>query len=119
GPRDIAARAEPEGFGEFVFAAETPAGDLALLYGLPLETLAKAGAVTIATDESLGEVLHRQLGKRLVVGDRLSLGEVELVVREVREGRVLSIGLELETRKQRLQSDRLFSWLKRHTGFSD
>lgn len=117
GPRDIAAKAEPEGFGEFVFAAETPAGDLALLYGLPLENLAKAGAVAINADETLGDLLHHQLGKRLVVGDRLSLGEVELVVRDVRDGRVLSIGLELETRKQRLQSDRLFSWLKRHTGF--
>ena len=119
GARDIAAKAEPEGFGEFVFAAETPAGDLALLYGLPLETLAKAGAVAINTDESLGDLLHHQLGKRLVVGDRLSLGEVELVVRDVRDGRVQSIGLELETRKQRLQSDRILSWLKRHTGFQD
>jgi cell volume regulation protein A len=117
GPRDVAARAEPEGFGEFVFSSETPAGDLALLYGLPLESLAKAGAVTINTDETLGDLLHRQLGKRLVIGDRLSLGEVELVVRDVRDGRVQSIGLELETRKQRLQGDRLLSWLKRHTGF--
>ena len=117
--RDVGAKGEPEGFGEFVFAADTPASHLALLYGLPLETLATAGSLTIDPNENLGELLHRQLGKQVVVGDRVALGEVELVVREVRDGRVRSIGLELETRDQRLQSSRLFSWLKRHTGFHD
>jgi cell volume regulation protein A len=123
GARDTGAKAEPEGFGEFVFAADTPARDLALLYGLPIETLARAGATgadldeTPNLDETLGELLHRQLGKGLVIGDRLDLGDVELVVRDVHHGRVQSIGLELETRRKRLRSSRIIEWLLRHTGF--
>ena len=67
--------------------------------------------------ESLGDLLHRRLGKGLVVGDRLDLGDVELVVRDVHHGRVHSIGLELETRRKRLRSARVVDWLLRHTGF--
>jgi hypothetical protein len=35
------------------------------------------------------------------------------VVREVHDGRVHSIGLELETRQQRLRHGRLLDWLLR------
>jgi cell volume regulation protein A len=113
GARDISAKADVEGFGEFVFAADTPARDLALLYGLPIERLAKAGPSGPDLSETLGDLLHRRLGKRLVVGDRADLGEVELVVREVHDGRVHAIGLELETRQQRLRHGRILDWLLR------
>jgi cell volume regulation protein A len=119
GARDAETKTELEGFGEFVFAADTPARDLALLYGLPIDKLAKRGAGKAITDETLGELLHQQLGKTLVVGDRVDLGDVELVVRDVRDGRAHSIGLELETRRNRLHRHRLVSWLLRHTGFQN
>ncbi len=119
GERATESKADLIGFGEFVFAADTPARDLALLYGLPVETLGRTepaeGSAAI-WDESLGDLLHQRLGKTLVVGDRLELGEVELVVREVHGGRVSSIGLELETRRQRLQASRLADWFLRQTG---
>jgi cell volume regulation protein A len=113
GARDISAKADVAGFGEFVFAADTPARDLALLYGLPIERLAKTGPSGPDLSETLGDLLHRQLGKRLVVGDRADLGDVELVVREVQDGRVHSVGLELENRQQRLRHGRRLDWLLR------
>lgn len=117
--RDTDTKAELEGFGEFVFAADTPARDLVLLYGLPIDKLTKGTTSPAARDETLGELLHRQLGKRLVVGDRVDLGDVELVVRDVRDGRAHMIGLELETRRKRLRDNRLIDWLARHTGFQN
>ncbi len=90
-----------------------------MLYGLPIDKLAKSGAAKAVTDETLGELLHQQLGKTLVVGDRVDLGDVELVVRDVRDGRAHSIGLELETRRSRLRNNRLIGWLLRHTGFQN
>lgn len=116
GARDVSPKSELEGFGEFVFDAATPARDLALMYGLPIEKLAKPGT-TLAADDTLGDLLHRRLGKHVVVGDRLALGDVELVIREVRDGRALSIGLELETRRERHKRHHLIEWVKRHTGF--
>lgn len=106
------------GFGEFVFAADTPARDLALLYGLPIDSLGKRDGAVFPPiwDETLGDLLHQRLGKTLVVGDRLELGEVELVVREIRDGRVSSVGLELETRRKHVQATRLADWLMRQTG---
>jgi cell volume regulation protein A len=117
--RSAETRAELEGFGEFVFAADTPAQDLALLYGLSLNKLTKGASLPAASGETLGDLLHRHLGKRLVVGDRVDLGDVELVVRDVRDGRAHMIGLELETRRKRLRDNRLVDWLARHTGFQN
>ncbi len=100
----------PEGFGEFVFAAETPAEEIALVYGLPLGPQAQG--------HTLGEYLHERLGKMLVVGDRLNLGEVELVVREVKEGRATLIGLELETVRQHLPATRAWRKVKHPQRFA-
>lgn len=119
GARETDRKAELIGFGEFVFGADTPARDLALLYGLPIDSLLRAESVEAYPpiwDETLGDLLHQRLGKTLVVGDRLELGDVELVVREVLNGRASSVGLELETRRQRLQASRFVDWLLRQIG---
>jgi potassium/hydrogen antiporter len=119
GARETHRKTELVGFGEFVFDADTPARDLALLYGLPIDSLLKAettDAYPPIWDETLGDLLHQRLGKTLVVGDRLELGDVELVVREVQNGRASSVGLELETRRQRLQASRFVDWLLRQIG---
>jgi cell volume regulation protein A len=96
--------AAPVGFGEFVFGAETPASDLALIYGLPIGTVAK--------ELTLGGFLHDRLGDHVVAGDRLKLGEIELVVREAREGRILRVGLELEDTRAHLPVTRTLRKLK-------
>ncbi len=96
--------AAPAGFGEFVFAAETPAIDLALTYGLPIGTVAK--------DLSLGDYLHERLGEHVVAGDRFKLGEIELVVRAVKDGSIAEVGLELEDTRVHLPVTRTLRKLK-------
>ncbi|WP_374656419.1 potassium/proton antiporter [Dongia sp.] len=94
----------PAGFGEFVFEAETPASDLALIYGLPIGVAAK--------DLSLGAFLHAQLGLHVVAGDRVKLGEIELVARDVKDGRIQRIGLELEDTRMHLPVTRTLRKLR-------
>ncbi|MBK8160849.1 MAG: potassium/proton antiporter [Rhodospirillaceae bacterium] len=96
--------AAPAGFGEFVFDAATPATDLALMYGLQLGIDAKG--------RSLGDFLHDRLGEHVVAGDRFKLGEIELVVREAKEGRIQRIGLELEDTRVHLPVTRALRKLK-------
>ncbi|WP_374307716.1 potassium/proton antiporter [Dongia sp.] len=98
------APAAPAGFGEFVFEADTPASDLALIYGLPIGPVAK--------DLSLGAFLHERLGEQVVAGDRLKLGEIELVVRKARDGRIVRVGLELEDTRVHLPVTRTLRKLK-------
>lgn len=92
------------GFGEFVFDAETPADDLALMYGIDLGPGAKG--------RKIGDVLHDALGDQVVAGDRLKLNEIELVVREAKDGRMRRIGLELEDTRMHLPVTRALRKLK-------
>ncbi|MBV5324417.1 MAG: potassium/proton antiporter [Rhodospirillaceae bacterium] len=94
----------PAGFGEFVFDAATPATDLALMYGLQLGTDAKG--------RSLGDFLHDRLGDQVVAGDRFKLGDIELVVREAKDGRIQRVGLELEDTRVHLPVTRALRKLK-------
>ena len=94
----------PAGFGEFVFDAATPATDLALMYGLQLGADAKG--------RSLGDFLHDRLGDQVVAGDRFKLGDIELVVREAKDGRIQRIGLELEDTRVHLPVTRALRKLK-------
>ncbi len=94
----------PSGFGEFVFEAETPASNLALIYGLPIGTVAK--------ELSLGHFMHERLGEHVVAGDRLKLGAIELVVRDAKEGRIVRVGLELEDTRAHLPVTRVLRKLK-------
>jgi len=94
----------PTGFGEFVFDAETPASDLALIYGLPIGSVPK--------ELTLSNYLHDRLGDHVVAGDRLKLGEIELVVREAKEGRIVRVGLELEDTRAHLPVTRTLRKLK-------
>ncbi len=77
-----------EVFGEFVLSGDTLMGEVAVLYGLPVEEKDR--------NEPIGVYMRRRLRLRAVVGDRLRHGPVELVVREVRDERITSVGIELE-----------------------
>jgi cell volume regulation protein A len=99
-----AAEAAPAGFGEFVFGAETPASELAVAYGLPVGNVPK--------EMTLGDFLHERLGGHVVAGDRLKLGEIELVVRQAKEGRIQRVGLELEDTRVHLPVTRTLRKLK-------
>jgi cell volume regulation protein A len=73
-------------FGDLVLDADAGLGDIAQFYGVEIP----AGAEAV----SLGDYLQRIFRKRPVVGDRLKVGRVEFVVREMQGGRVTRVGLK-------------------------
>ncbi len=80
-------------FGEFTLEGSAPLKALASLYGLPLPDA--------APDVTLAEFLVERLDKQPVAGDRVPLGEVELVVQEVEDGAIRTVGIELEPEERR------------------
>lgn len=95
-----------EVYGEFTFDGTLPANVLATLYGIPVTPEEAA--------QPLGEVLLRHLDRLAVVGDRVRLGEVELVVREMDGDRVTRVGIELDPAAQERRSlDLLVAPLRR------
>ncbi|HET7160958.1 MAG TPA: potassium/proton antiporter [Burkholderiales bacterium] len=77
---------EHQFFGDLVLEADAGLADIAAFYGVELPPNAH--------DASLGEYLLRVFRKRPVIGDRLKVGRVEFVVREVANGRVTRVGLK-------------------------
>ena len=73
-------------FGDLVLDADANLADVAEFYGVDMPRG--------ASDTTLGDYLQRIFRKRPVVGDRLKIGRVELVVREVVNGRVARVGLK-------------------------
>ena len=73
-------------FGDLVLDADASLADIALFYGVEMPRG--------AGDSSLGDYLQRVFRKRPVVGDRLKVGRVEFVVREVAHGHVSRVGLK-------------------------
>ncbi|MDR1227652.1 MAG: potassium/proton antiporter [Azoarcus sp.] len=78
-------------FGEFTVAPSCASGELAAAYGF-----------TLAEEEkplTLGELLRKRIGRRVVVGDRVGIGLFELTVRSVDgEGKVTGVGLKCPDR---------------------
>jgi cell volume regulation protein A len=74
-------------FGDFVLNGEAVLGDLCAVYGIdaPAEHAGK----------SLAEYFNERSRGRVVVGDRAPLGHAELVVRELRDGRVSRVGMKV------------------------
>lgn len=74
-------------FGEFSVAADVPAGDLALAYGLQLEE--GEGALPLRA------LIVRRLGRHAVEGDRVKIGAFELTVRHTDDKGVIDqVGLK-------------------------
>ena len=75
-------------FGDLALRPDIRVYALAELYGLPL--------VAGAADDTLADLFHQRFGSGLEVGDRLSLGGVDLIVRDIEEGRILEVGVDLD-----------------------
>ena len=80
--------------GEFVFEASVRLGQVCNMYGVPFEPLDHG--------KSLADFLHDRLGQNVVVGDRVKIGEVELIVHEMQKNRIAKVGLEVEPEAERL-----------------
>jgi cell volume regulation protein A len=74
-------------FGDFVLNGDATVADLEAVYGL--------GIHDHQPEETLTAYLRRKFRGAPVLGDRLRLGSVELVVREVEKGFVTRVGLKL------------------------
>jgi cell volume regulation protein A len=85
--------AAPE-LGEFVLDATVRLGQVCGMYGVPFEPL--------DFDKTLADFLKMRLGNNIVVGDRVKIGDIELVARELRKDQVVKIGLEIEPESERL-----------------
>jgi len=85
-------RDDREFFGDFTIDPETPVLELAEFYGADIHAHSRAGSVS--------EFLEREFGSAIEVGDRIGLGTIELVVREI-DGlrRVVDVGLSILSKK--------------------
>ncbi|MEQ8860610.1 MAG: potassium/proton antiporter [Pseudomonadales bacterium] len=89
GERDPQRLGEREFFGEFVIRPDAELGALAAIYGFDLDPS--------QAETSIGDHLLSRF-PRPVVGDRLALGDVEFVVREIDGARISKVGLKLQRR---------------------
>jgi cell volume regulation protein A len=82
-------RDDPDLFGEFVVPASAPLAELSRTYGF--EPTARD------RERRVGEVLTREFGDALAIGDRLAYGPIELIVRTLGDdGRIETVGIALE-----------------------
>lgn len=98
-PRRRPRLAEPE-LGEFVLEASVRLGEVCGMYGVPFEP--------IYYDRTLAEFMTERLGSSVVVGDRVKIGDIELVVRALRKEKIAKVGLEIEPEAERLPILRLW-----------
>lgn len=91
--------------GEFAFPGDIALDELAKLYDVPVP----ANAAGMSADAYLRQALKR----RPVVGDRLALGEIELIVRAVESNRITQVGVELDPHPtSALHRDETAAWLR-------
>lgn len=87
-PRQGPARLQEQRFyGDFLLDGSAGAGEVADVYGLPIEEAHRS--------ETLDAFLRARFHGRPVVGDRVRLARAELVVRQIDQGRITRVGLKL------------------------
>ena len=79
-------------FGDFPISPNMTFGDLVHLYGVHIPDY--------LTDQRITDFMQSELTD-LEVGDRLSLNEVELVVRDIKDNHLESLGLDIDPKRQR------------------
>jgi cell volume regulation protein A len=75
-------------YGDFTIAPEVTAKALRDSYDLPVNGL--------DDDHTVAELFRREFHSDLEIGDRLHLGPIDLIVREIEDGRITSVGISLE-----------------------
>lgn len=97
----------PEGgpdLGEFVFTAEVRLGALCAMYGVPFEPLDR--------DKTLADFMNQRLEGAIAVGERVKIGDIELIVRETTRDKIAKVGLEIEPAAERTPIMRLWRRLR-------
>ncbi len=75
-------------YGDFAVGPEIPLGSLREAYDLPLSD--------VDDRVPLSELFRREFRTDIELGDRLQLGPVDLIVRDMRDGKITSVGISLE-----------------------
>ncbi|RIW03706.1 potassium/proton antiporter, partial [Azospirillum brasilense] len=75
-------------YGDLALNPDATVEQIAEMYGLPL-SLANA-------QRSLRDLLRNEFGGACELGDRMRMGSVELIVRDMQDGQITSVGLALE-----------------------
>lgn len=78
-------------FGEFSIRGDASLVDLAKVYGVPLDGL--------SVEDTAAALLQRELGKHLVVGDRVRFGNIRLTIRQMHGDQIEIIGLKLKDKQ--------------------
>jgi cell volume regulation protein A len=102
---------EEEQFGQFTFSADLPLFALGDLYGLPVPEDSRA--------QPIGDYLQDHFALKATVGDRLRVGEAEVIVMEMLDDRIARVGVELAPEswsRRRIQP--LRAWLAARIGGS-
>jgi potassium/hydrogen antiporter len=93
-------------FGEFTFDGDLPIGKIAEFYDLAVPEEGRA--------VPLADFVQARLKRKPLTGDRLRLGDIELIVQSVRNERIAEVGIELEPQTlARPSVAGLRSWLRR------
>lgn len=87
-PSQVRRALRPSALGLFAFPGDTPTGAVAATYDLPVTAAERALPIA--------DYLRGRLGKKPEAGDRLRLGAVDLVVREMEGATIASVGVVLE-----------------------
>ena len=97
---------DPDVFGDFAMVAETTLAELGHHYG--------AEAEDVAAETSVGALLMKEFHDQPAVGDRMSLGPVEIVIRALKDdGSVAEVGIILEQPPRRTRRwPRWLAWLR-------
>lgn len=105
-----AGMAELDFFGEFMIPGATPLRDLTAAYGV--------GCPDADRDRTIALLFDRAFARHPVVGDRLRMGDIELVAAALNEdGEVAQVGLKLTPSQPRLLDRSPRDWLKRRMAF--
>lgn len=80
-------------YGEFSLQPQITLGELANAYGFDLGQL--------APDQTIEQYLESKMHGKPVLGDQVPLGPVSLIIREIAQNRIVSIGLILHTSKRK------------------
>jgi cell volume regulation protein A len=78
-------------FGEFAIRGDASLLDLAKAYGVSIDGINEA--------DTAAELLQNQLGKLLVVGDRIRFGNLRLTIRQMKGNEIEMIGLKLQNKR--------------------
>lgn len=74
-------------FGEFALQPDAQLLEIAKTYGFQIDS--------VATETTLEQYLLKQFHGKPVVGDQVKLASVKLVIREIKNDRIVSVGLKL------------------------